>query len=95
MVHVKYNEPCEQCGGQLWIPINSYRLQDDADEWADGNVHEDRTGFVCLECLLSNLDADVPVQLTREIPESHASDDSLDLPDSADRDMVREDDQNT
>jgi hypothetical protein len=40
-------------------------------------------GFECREC--------GALQLTREIPERHASDGSLDLPDVADRDMVRED----
>jgi len=40
-------------------------------------------GWKCIEC--------GALQLTREIPEPHASADSLDLPASADRDMVRED----
>lgn len=48
-----------------------------------GNAIKKPVGFECREC--------GTLQLTREIPQRHADDDSLDLPESADRDMVRED----
>lgn len=65
------------------MPIDSYELQDGETEWTDGNVHKDRVGHKCAEC--------GHVVLTREVPSRHADDGSLDYPDVADRDMVRED----
>jgi hypothetical protein len=47
------------------------------------NLTKRPVGFECVEC--------GALQLTREVPERHADDDSLDLPETADRDMVRED----
>jgi hypothetical protein len=78
---------CE-CGSQLFTAVWAVSHQDDdvSDDDLDpkaGNTLKKPVGFECAEC--------GALQLTREIPERHASDESKDLPESADRDMVRED----
>jgi hypothetical protein len=77
---------CE-CGSQLFTAVWAVSHKDDdvPDDQLDpkaGNTHKRPVGFECVEC--------GTLQLTRAVPERHASDDSLDLPDVADRDMVRE-----
>jgi hypothetical protein len=47
-----------------------------------GNTMKRPEGFECVES--------GSLQLTRDVPQSHASDENLDLPETADRDMVRE-----
>lgn len=78
-----YNEKCENCGSQLFTPIDSYERQDKEGGWVNGNIRKDRVGHKCVECDL--------VVLTREIPKQHANNTDLEMPDAADRDMVRED----
>jgi hypothetical protein len=76
---------CE-CGSQLFIPVWSVFAQgkksDESINPKVGNTAKKRVGFKCEEC--------GALQLTREIPQRHAADDSMSLPQSADRDMVRE-----
>lgn len=77
---------CE-CGSQLftavWSVEHSETDGDDADlDPKEGNTLKRPVGFECVEC--------GALQLTRAIPERHASDEAKDLPESADRDMVRE-----
>lgn len=77
---------CE-CDSQLFVPVWAVEAKDESDEKLDpkeGNTHKIRVGFKCLEC--------EALQLTREVPQRHADDDGLDLPDAANRDMVREHD---
>jgi len=76
------------CGSQLFVAVWSVAHADDdvSDDNLDpkkGNTVKKPVGFECREC--------GRLQLTREIPERHASDDTLDLPEQADRDMVCED----
>jgi hypothetical protein len=78
---------CE-CGSQLFTAVWSVSHKDDdvSDDKLDpkqGNTLKKPVGFECREC--------GALQLTREIPQRHANDDSLNLPADADRDMVRED----
>ncbi|MFB6212655.1 MAG: hypothetical protein ABEI53_02450 [Candidatus Magasanikbacteria bacterium] len=78
---------CE-CGSQLFRATwaVTHKEDDVSDENLDpkeGNTHKRPVGFECIEC--------GDLQLTRKIPEKHAEDDSLDYPENADRDMVRED----
>jgi hypothetical protein len=64
----------------------AHKDDDVSDEELDpkkGDTLKMTVGFECVEC--------GALQLTREIPHHHASDESKDLPESADRDMVRED----
>lgn len=74
-----------KCGSQLFIAVWAVSAQDGPDEGLDpkqGGTHKRAVGFECVEC--------DRIQLTREIPQRHADNDALDLPDAADRDMVRE-----
>jgi hypothetical protein len=87
MTGISNPDICE-CGSQLFTAVWSVSHKDDgvSDDELDpkqGNTHKRPVGFQCVEC--------DRLQLTREVPQRHADDDSLDLPDSADRDMVRED----
>lgn len=74
------------CGSQLFTAVWAVTAQDDeSDDNLDpkkGNTMKRPVGFRCIEC--------GDLQLTREVPQRHAADASLDLPDAADRDMVRE-----
>jgi len=76
---------CE-CDSQLFTAVWSVTAQDDEDdeqlEPKEGNTMKRPVGFECREC--------GRLQLTREVPQRHADDNSLDLPESADRDMVKE-----
>jgi len=77
---------CE-CGSQLFTAVwaVSHKDDDESDEKLDpkqGNTLKKPVGFECVEC--------GSLQLTREVPDRHAQDDSKDLPERADRDMVRE-----
>lgn len=77
---------CE-CGSQLFTAVWAVSHKDDdvSDDNLDpkqGNTMKRPVGFECKEC--------GRLQLTREVPQRHADDSSLDLPDSADRDMVQE-----
>lgn len=75
---------CE-CDSQLFTAVWGVTCQDDSDDCIDpkkGNTAKRPVGYKCVEC--------GTLQLTREVPQRHADDDTLDLPDSADRDMVRE-----
>lgn len=77
---------CE-CGSQLFTAVWAVSHKDDETtddqlDPKDGNTLKKPVGFECVEC--------GSLQLTREIPERHAIDPEMDLPDSADRDMVRE-----
>jgi len=77
---------CE-CGSQLFTAVwsVSHKESDVSDDQLDpkqGNTMKRPVGFKCQEC--------GDLQLTREVPQRHADDDLLDLPDSADRDMVQE-----
>jgi len=77
---------CE-CGSQLFTAVWAVTAQgeetpDDQLDPKDGNTLKRPVSFECVEC--------GDLQLTREVPQRHADDDSLDLPDSADRDMVQE-----
>jgi len=79
------------CGSQLFVAVWSVahkdsEVSDDKLDPKEGNTIKRPVGFMCLEC--SSL------QLTREIPRRHAEDDSKDMPQLADRDMVREDERN-
>lgn len=78
---------CEECGSQLFTAVWAVTAQDgEDDEKLDpkqGNTLKRPVGFECVECSC--------VQLTREVPERHSNNESLSLPESADRDMVRED----
>lgn len=74
------------CQSQLFAAIWAVTAKDKSDEQIDpkqGNTHKRPVGFQCIEC--------GDVQLTREIPQRHADNDSLGYPDESDRDMVRED----
>jgi len=76
-----------KCGSQLFTAVWAVSHQDSdvSDDNLDpkqGNTLKRPVGFECAECGL--------VQLTREVPQRHTDDDLLDLPESADRDMVRE-----
>lgn len=75
------------CGSQLFTAVWSVSHQDDdvSDNNLDpkeGNTLKRPVGFECVEC--------GELQLTREVPQRHADDDTLSMPDDADRDMVRE-----
>jgi len=77
---------CE-CGSQLFVAVWSVAHKDDdvSDDNLDpkeGNTAKKPVGFECREC--------GSLQLTRKIPQRHADNDSLDLPETADRDFVRE-----
>jgi len=77
---------CE-CGSQLFGAVWAVSHKEDnvLDEKLNpkkGNTLKRPVGFECVEC--------GALQLTREVPQHHADDGSLDLPDSADRDMVQE-----
>jgi len=73
------------CGSQLFTAVWSVAHKDGDDDQLDpkaGNTIKKPVGFKCVEC--------GQLQLTREIPMAHYENTNLDLPDSADRDMVRE-----
>jgi len=74
------------CGSQLFAAVWAVTAQgDESDDKLDpkvGNTFKRPVGYECVEC--------GAVQLTREVPECHAQDDSLSYPDAADRDMTRE-----
>lgn len=74
------------CGSQLFTAVWAVTAQDDEDDTnldpKQGNTLKRPVGFKCEEC--GN------IQLTREVPARHAEDESKDLPETADRDMVRE-----
>lgn len=77
---------CE-CGSQLFTTVWAVSHQDDdvSDEKLDpkvGNTEARPVGARCVEC--------GALQLTREVPERHANDPEKDLPEDANRDMVRE-----
>lgn len=77
---------CE-CGSQLFTAVWAVSHKDDDESDAnldpkEGNTLKKPVGFECVECGC--------LQLTRAVPERHAKDDSQDLPERADRDMVRE-----
>lgn len=79
-------DKCE-CGSQLFTAVWAVTHKDDStdDEQLDpkkGNTNKRPVGFECVEC--------GAVQLTREVPQRHADDESLEYPDAADRDMIRE-----
>lgn len=76
------------CGSQLFTAVWSVAHKDDDVSDADldpkaGNTVKKTVGFECVEC--------DTLQLTREIPQRHADNNDLEMPDAADRDMVRED----
>jgi hypothetical protein len=78
---------CE-CGSQLFTAVWSVSHKDDdvSDDKLDpkaGNTIKKSIGFECVEC--------GSLQLTREIPQRHADDETKSLPENADRDMVTED----
>ncbi|MFB6100391.1 MAG: hypothetical protein ABEK16_03890 [Candidatus Nanohalobium sp.] len=78
---------CE-CGSQLFTAVWAVTHKEDDVEDGEldpkqGNTLKKPVGFECREC--------GRLQLTRKVPERHAEDENLDLPGSADRDMVRED----
>lgn len=74
------------CGSQLFSAVWAVTAQgDESDDNLDpknGNTAKRPVGFECIEC--------GDLQLTREVPQRHADDGSMALPQSADRDMVRE-----
>lgn len=73
------------CNSQLFSIVWSVDLQESEAGVLDpkeGNTIKRPVGFRCVEC--------GDVQLTREVPQDHADDTTLEYPDSADRDMVRE-----
>jgi len=77
---------CE-CGSQLFTVVwaVTHKESDESDDQLDpkvGNTLKRPVGFECVEC--------GRLQLTCEIPQRHADDGSLDHPEAADRDMVRE-----
>lgn len=77
---------CE-CGSQLFVAVRSVEHKDsDTDDTeldpTKGNTLLKPVGFECVEC--------GDIQLTREIPERHASDESMEYPDAANRDLVHE-----
>lgn len=77
---------CE-CGSQLFTAVwaVTHKQEEKKDEQLNpkkGNTLKRPIGFECIEC--------GSVQLTREVPGRHADMDSMDYPDAADRDMVRE-----
>lgn len=76
---------CE-CGSQLFAAVWAVTHKEDEDDSKidpkKGNTLKRPVGFKCIEC--------GQIQLTREVPERHAEDDSMDFPEAADRDMVRE-----
>ncbi len=74
-------DECE-CGSRMFVPVWGVRKQDESEPLEDGNKSMRRDGFKCEEC--------GAIQLTREIPYKHAEDSDQELPDSADRDLVRE-----
>lgn len=76
------------CGSQLFSAVwaVSHKDNDVSDDKLDpkqGNTMKRPVGYECVEC--------GALQLTREVPQRHASDLSLNQPDAAERDMVRED----
>jgi hypothetical protein len=88
MTEVSNPDICE-CGSQLFTVVWSVAHSDDetSDDQLDpkeGNTIKKPVGFLCEEC--------GTIQLTRAIPERHASDETKDFPEKADRDFVREDD---
>lgn len=77
---------CE-CGSQLFTAVWSVEHKDEEtpDDQLDPkecNTIKKTVGFKCEEC--------GALQLTRKVPQRHADDNSLSLPDRSDRDMVRE-----
>lgn len=74
------------CGSQLFTAVWEVKPQEGEEheelEKHVGATHARQVGFECVEC--------GSLQLTREIPQRHADRDALDLPESADRDMVQE-----
>lgn len=77
---------CE-CGSQLFSAVwavshQELEVSDDKLDPKQGNTLKRPVGFECVEC--------GTLQLTREVPQRHADDELLDLPESAGRDMVRE-----
>jgi len=77
---------CE-CGSQLFTAVwaVSHRDAEAPDDQIDpkkGNTEKKPVGYECVECGC--------LQLTREIPSRHAADESLSMPNDADRDFVRE-----
>ncbi len=76
------------CGSQLFTAVWSVAHQDNdvSDDKLDpkqGNTIKKPVGYECVEC--------GSLQLTREIPQRHADDETKSLPNNADRDMVTED----
>lgn len=76
---------CE-CGSQLFTAVWAVTAQGDEPDSnlnpKEGNTMKRPVGYECVEC--------DGLQLTREVPQRHADNESLDMPDAADRDMVRE-----
>lgn len=74
-------DPCG-CGSRMFTRVYGLRQREDhsIDETNDLVRAE---GWKCEECGAT--------QLTKEIPKVHAEEDELGLPESAERDMVRED----
>jgi len=83
----RHPERC-RCGSDLFRPEVYAVSKDNGDGYRyspvdDGESRVTPVGWECVEC--------GSLQLTQKIPQRHADDPDLDLPDSADRDMVRED----
>jgi len=74
-------DECE-CGSRLFVPVWGVRKQNKEENLEDGNKSMRRDGFKCEEC--------GSLQLTRAIPEPHADMKELNLPEEANRDLVRE-----
>lgn len=77
---------CE-CGSQLFTAVwavyhKDENVSDDEIDPTRGNTEKKPVGFECVEC--------ETLQLTREVPQRHAENSSLSLPESAGRDMVQE-----
>ena len=66
----------------VWSVYGQEGVSTDEIDPTEGNTVKQTVGFECVEC--GNL------QLTEEIPVEHADDETLVLPDDADRDLVRE-----
>jgi hypothetical protein len=71
------------CGSQLFTAVWAVTAQDGVAhselDPKQGNTAKLRVGFRCVECGAT--------QLTRKVPERHARDTNLSLPDSADTDI--------
>jgi hypothetical protein len=75
-----------KCDSQLFTAVWAVTCHNDSDDCIEpkqGNTAKRRVAYECVEC--------GALQLTREIPQRHSDDNSKDLPEAADRDMVRED----